>query len=270
MAPGRGHRCDPARIAGRRRAPAAAAARRAASLDDRRRRDRRRGARRRDRTRTAFPPWPEGIDQWTRAPSPTRAARSTTCSSCPRAPPAARDAAAAGRDAARLHPGRGRLRGGTRMNEHARECEAIVLYPEQAQRAHGQKCWNWFKTQHQQRGRGEPACWPRSRCTSPTNSMRTARADLRGGPVGGRRNGGRAGPLLPRCLRGGRRALGASARCGARHDVGTERDANGAPARSPRLGSAPCGLPSSSTATRTRPCTRATGWPSWPARSRAK
>jgi poly(hydroxyalkanoate) depolymerase family esterase len=46
---------------------------------------------------------------------------------------------------------------GTRMNEHARECGALVLYPEQAQRANGQKCWNWFKAQHQQRGRGEPA-----------------------------------------------------------------------------------------------------------------
>lgn len=46
---------------------------------------------------------------------------------------------------------------GTRMNEHARASGAIVLYPEQAQHAHGQKCWNWFKTQHQQRGRGEPA-----------------------------------------------------------------------------------------------------------------
>ena len=46
---------------------------------------------------------------------------------------------------------------GTRMNEHARACGAMVLYPEQAQRAHGQKCWNWFKSQHQQRDRGEPA-----------------------------------------------------------------------------------------------------------------
>lgn len=46
---------------------------------------------------------------------------------------------------------------GTRMNDHAREQGALVLYPEQAQRSHGQKCWNWFKTQHQQRGRGEPA-----------------------------------------------------------------------------------------------------------------
>ncbi len=46
---------------------------------------------------------------------------------------------------------------GTGMNAHARAHGAIVLYPEQAQRSHGQKCWNWFKTQHQQRGRGEPA-----------------------------------------------------------------------------------------------------------------
>ena len=46
---------------------------------------------------------------------------------------------------------------GTRMNEHARACGAMVLYPEQAQRVNAQKCWNWFKSQHQQRGRGEPA-----------------------------------------------------------------------------------------------------------------
>ncbi|MGJ7566283.1 extracellular catalytic domain type 1 short-chain-length polyhydroxyalkanoate depolymerase [Variovorax sp. GB1R11] len=46
---------------------------------------------------------------------------------------------------------------GTRMNEHARESGAIVLYPEQPLREHGQKCWNWFKPQHQQRGKGEPA-----------------------------------------------------------------------------------------------------------------
>ncbi|MGJ7610322.1 MULTISPECIES: extracellular catalytic domain type 1 short-chain-length polyhydroxyalkanoate depolymerase [unclassified Variovorax] len=46
---------------------------------------------------------------------------------------------------------------GTRMNEHARKSGAIVLYPEQPLREHGQKCWNWFKPQHQQRGKGEPA-----------------------------------------------------------------------------------------------------------------
>lgn len=46
---------------------------------------------------------------------------------------------------------------GTRMNLLAREAGAIVLYPEQTQHANAQKCWNWFKPQHQQRERGEPA-----------------------------------------------------------------------------------------------------------------
>ncbi|XDF34651.1 PHB depolymerase family esterase [Paracidovorax avenae] len=46
---------------------------------------------------------------------------------------------------------------GTRMNALARELGVVVLYPEQTQRANAQKCWNWFKPQHQQRGRGEPA-----------------------------------------------------------------------------------------------------------------
>jgi poly(hydroxyalkanoate) depolymerase family esterase len=46
---------------------------------------------------------------------------------------------------------------GTEMNALAREAGVIVLYPEQTQRANAQRCWNWFKTQHQQRGRGEAA-----------------------------------------------------------------------------------------------------------------
>ncbi|MGJ7521468.1 extracellular catalytic domain type 1 short-chain-length polyhydroxyalkanoate depolymerase [Variovorax sp. LT1P1] len=45
---------------------------------------------------------------------------------------------------------------GTQMNLLAREAGALVLYPEQTQRANAQKCWNWFKPQHQQRGKGEP------------------------------------------------------------------------------------------------------------------
>jgi poly(3-hydroxybutyrate) depolymerase len=32
-----------------------------------------------------------------------------------------------------------------------------VLYPAQSQQANPQRCWNWFKHSHQQRGRGEPA-----------------------------------------------------------------------------------------------------------------
>ncbi|GAA4339008.1 PHB depolymerase family esterase [Variovorax defluvii] len=46
---------------------------------------------------------------------------------------------------------------GTQMNALARDLGVVVLYPEQTQHANSQKCWNWFKPQHQQRGRGEPA-----------------------------------------------------------------------------------------------------------------
>ena len=46
---------------------------------------------------------------------------------------------------------------GTRMNDQARRAGVLVLHPEQTQHANSQKCWNWFKAQHQQRGRGEPA-----------------------------------------------------------------------------------------------------------------
>ncbi|WP_309974480.1 PHB depolymerase family esterase [Variovorax guangxiensis] len=43
------------------------------------------------------------------------------------------------------------------MNTLTREHGMLVLYPEQTQHANAQKCWNWFKPQHQHRGRGEPA-----------------------------------------------------------------------------------------------------------------
>lgn len=46
---------------------------------------------------------------------------------------------------------------GTGMNALAREQGFYVLYPEQAQSANPQRCWNWFKHNHQQRGSGEPA-----------------------------------------------------------------------------------------------------------------
>jgi len=46
---------------------------------------------------------------------------------------------------------------GTQMNRLARDRGVAVLYPEQAQRDNAQQCWSWFKPQHQQRGRGEPA-----------------------------------------------------------------------------------------------------------------
>ena len=46
---------------------------------------------------------------------------------------------------------------GTQMNAQARAHGALVLYPEQNQQYNPQRCWNWFKPQHQQQGRGEPA-----------------------------------------------------------------------------------------------------------------
>ena len=46
---------------------------------------------------------------------------------------------------------------GTRMNALARAAGVAVLYPAQTRPANAQGCWNWFKPQHQQRGRGEPA-----------------------------------------------------------------------------------------------------------------
>ncbi len=46
---------------------------------------------------------------------------------------------------------------GTRMNDLARQAGVVVVYPAQTQHANSQKCWNGFKSQHQQRGRGEPA-----------------------------------------------------------------------------------------------------------------
>ncbi|WP_326542501.1 extracellular catalytic domain type 1 short-chain-length polyhydroxyalkanoate depolymerase [Pseudorhodoferax sp.] len=46
---------------------------------------------------------------------------------------------------------------GTRMNQLARDAGMLVLYPVQTQHANAQKCWNWFKPQHQRRDQGEPA-----------------------------------------------------------------------------------------------------------------
>jgi poly(hydroxyalkanoate) depolymerase family esterase len=46
---------------------------------------------------------------------------------------------------------------GTGMNDAALERGFFVLYPAQAQHANPSRCWNWFKHNHQRRGRGEPA-----------------------------------------------------------------------------------------------------------------
>jgi poly(hydroxyalkanoate) depolymerase family esterase len=45
---------------------------------------------------------------------------------------------------------------GTRMNDAALMNGLFVLYPAQSQQANPHRCWNWFKHNHQMRGRGEP------------------------------------------------------------------------------------------------------------------
>jgi poly(hydroxyalkanoate) depolymerase family esterase len=46
---------------------------------------------------------------------------------------------------------------GTRMNFIAEEQTCFVVYPAQRREANQAKCWNWFRTADQQRGRGEPS-----------------------------------------------------------------------------------------------------------------
>jgi poly(hydroxyalkanoate) depolymerase family esterase len=45
----------------------------------------------------------------------------------------------------------------TRMNETADRNGFIAVYPQQERRDNQQGCWNWFRPEHQERDRGEPA-----------------------------------------------------------------------------------------------------------------
>jgi poly(hydroxyalkanoate) depolymerase family esterase len=49
------------------------------------------------------------------------------------------------------------LAAATRMNEAADRHGFAVLYPEQDRGRNPQRCWNWFRPEHQARGAGEPA-----------------------------------------------------------------------------------------------------------------
>lgn len=46
---------------------------------------------------------------------------------------------------------------GTQMNLLAEELHCLVVYPAQSQQANTSRCWNWFNTADQARGKGEPS-----------------------------------------------------------------------------------------------------------------
>lgn len=46
---------------------------------------------------------------------------------------------------------------GTQMNQLAEQHGFIVVYPRQTPKENRNRCWNWFTSSHQMRGRGEPA-----------------------------------------------------------------------------------------------------------------
>jgi poly(hydroxyalkanoate) depolymerase family esterase len=46
---------------------------------------------------------------------------------------------------------------GTRMNHHGALKGSLVLYPAQSTDANPSGCWNWFRTEHQRAGAGEPS-----------------------------------------------------------------------------------------------------------------
>src|SRR4029079_9715689 len=46
---------------------------------------------------------------------------------------------------------------GTRMNALAQQAGYVVAYPAQSAKNNPGKCWNWFRSSDQQRGRGEAA-----------------------------------------------------------------------------------------------------------------
>lgn len=75
---------------------------------------------------------------------------------------------------------------GTAMNEAARAQGFYVLYPIQSRKTNPQKCWNWFKHNHQQQGRGEPSILAdMTRAVIDTHAIDTQRVYVAGLSAGG-------------------------------------------------------------------------------------
>lgn len=81
---------------------------------------------------------------------------------------------------------------GTAVNDCAREQGFAVLYPAQSAEANPQRCWSWFKRDHQSRGSGEPALL----ASLTTSVVKSARLDAARVYVAGLSAGGAMADIL--------------------------------------------------------------------------
>src|SRR6266496_1848869 len=75
---------------------------------------------------------------------------------------------------------------GTRMNQLAEQYGFIVVYPQQTRTSNRTLCWNWFKSSHQFRDRGEPAIiltWSRPSERIPHNGRLIAAGSMSSVPL---------------------------------------------------------------------------------------
>ena len=96
---------------------------------------------------------------------------------------------------------------GTRMNFIAEEQTCFVVYPAQRSEANQAKCWNWFRTADQQRGRGEPSLNRGHHSPDHARLCGRSKARLRWWTVGRSGRGCYHGRNVPRSVRGNRRTF---------------------------------------------------------------